>query len=72
MGSEGGHGDQCRVAGLQQGGQVSREDRERPQDCRSRARDYRNDRFCTYKNFINDDRSHQHQLAYSRRLGDMQ
>eukprot|EP00972_Heterocapsa_arctica_P032935 4845371-Heterocapsa_arctica.AAC.1 len=72
MGSEGGHGEQCRVEGLQQGEQLSRDFRGRTQDFRSRARDYRNDRFCTHRKFINDDRSNQHQLAYSRLLGVMQ
>eukprot|EP00972_Heterocapsa_arctica_P048105 7094485-Heterocapsa_arctica.AAC.1 len=68
MGPEGGHGDQCRVVRLRQAGQVSREDRERPQACRGRALNYRNDRFCTYRQFINDDRSDQHQLGYNRHL----
>eukprot|EP00972_Heterocapsa_arctica_P070447 10406377-Heterocapsa_arctica.AAC.1 len=72
MGLQGGHGGQCGVEGLRQDGQVSREVRGRPQDCRSRASAFRDDRLCTYRGILNDDRSNQHQLVYSRALGDMQ
>eukprot|EP00972_Heterocapsa_arctica_P077186 11384941-Heterocapsa_arctica.AAC.1 len=67
MGHEGGPGDQCRVARLQQGeGQLSRDVRERRQARRGPKSNYRNDRCCTYCGFINDDRSDQHQLGHSR------
>eukprot|EP00972_Heterocapsa_arctica_P002067 296047-Heterocapsa_arctica.AAC.1 len=46
MGLQGGHGGQCGVEGLQQYGQVSREVRDRTQDCRSRASAFRDDRVC--------------------------
>eukprot|EP00972_Heterocapsa_arctica_P071039 10495376-Heterocapsa_arctica.AAC.1 len=72
VGPEVGRGEQCRVVRFRQEGQVSREDRESLQACRGLALNYRNDRFCTYRNFINDDRSDQHQLGHSRQLGDLQ
>eukprot|EP00972_Heterocapsa_arctica_P035196 5180074-Heterocapsa_arctica.AAC.1 len=73
MGLQGGHGGQCGVEGLQKDGQVSREARDRAQDFRSRASAFRDDRVCTYKSsFLSDHRSNQHQLGYSRALGDMQ
>eukprot|EP00972_Heterocapsa_arctica_P041731 6152987-Heterocapsa_arctica.AAC.1 len=67
MGHEGGPGEQCGVARLQQGeGQLSRDFRERRQVGRGLLSNYREGRFCTYNEFIYDYRSDQHQLGHSR------